>query len=553
MGSEKGRSGRAGRSVPRSSPTGSFPPAARYNVHYGTLGSGRRTDGDVKRGFFSLRRLRWKLALSYALVTLSVLLMLLLVYVSVVLVSFRSDELPRRFAEDLSEFAPRLAPEISRLPAAPTGAREDFPDFGEEILQEQMAVLTGAEGSLISTGASVGYEGNMIVLDAEQRVLDYGYIVQSLEGPPGRYEPEPGERLDAGRTPGLEPLLERASNGVEDPDRLHTRTGDGDVVAAAPVISQEGRIVGAVVATLRLPGFLELLRMLVVPITLIFVVPVVLLGVISGSLTARGLTKRIERLDHASDAWSRGDFSVTVNDRSKDELGHHARSLDEMAGQLDALIQARGELATVEARNRLARDLHDSVKQQVYATSLQVDTARALIDHGEKADVHLTKANKLLEGAQKELGTLIQELRPPALEDKGLATALRDYATEWSRTAEVPVDVRVRGEREAPFEVELALFRVVQEALANAAKHSGAEHLEVDLGYEKENVTLRVTDDGRGFDPTQETRGGFGLKSMKERLSGLGGYLVVKSAAGGGTQVICVCPLNGNRNGRDGA
>jgi NarL family two-component system sensor histidine kinase LiaS len=216
-----------------------------------------------------------------------------------------------------------------------------------------------------------------------------------------------------------------------------------------------------------------------------------------------------------------------------------------MAAQLENLLQTRGELATLEARNRFARDLHDSVKQQVFATSLQIAAARALIERDTAAaEDHLSQADELVRQAQKELNILISEMRPAALEGKGLASALREYVARWSQGAEIPADLRVQGERETPLEVEQALFRVAQEALANVARHSGAEHAEVDLIYTASTVTLRVADDGRGFDPAQSPGGGFGLQSMRERLVRLGGHINVESAPGKGTRVTCVCPLN---------
>jgi two-component system, NarL family, sensor histidine kinase LiaS len=234
-----------------------------------------------------------------------------------------------------------------------------------------------------------------------------------------------------------------------------------------------------------------------------------------------------------------------IKDRSKDEIGQLSRELNAMAAQLEHLIQARGELATLEARNRFARDLHDSVKQQVFATSLQVAAARALIaDDTEAAEAHLAQADELVRQAQKELNVLIQEMRPAALEGKGLAGALRDYVKGWSQRAEIPAEVHVRGERETPLQVEQALFRVAQEALANVARHSGANRAEVDLIYTSSTLTLRVADDGRGFDPAHNPGEGFGLQSMRERLIRLGGRVEVESAPAKGTRITCVCPLD---------
>ena len=307
-------------------------------------------------------------------------------------------------------------------------------------------------------------------------------------------------------------------------------------------------------ATFGLPD-LPILTLVLLSIGVIaLMIPAALLGTIFGFLTAWGLTRRLRRLARAARAWSHGDFSVIARDRSKDELGQLSRELNSMAVQLENLLQTRGELATLEARNRFAQDLHDSVKQQIFATSLQIAAARALIEQDkEAAESHLAQADELVRLAQKELNVLIHQMRPAALEGKGLSAALGDYAADWSRRSEIPAEVHVRGERETPLEVEQALFRVAQEALANVAKHSGAKSVEVDLIYDADAVTLRIADDGRGFDPPKDNGDGFGLQSMSERLAKLGGRVEVESAPGEGTRVVCVCPLNGASNQGGGA
>jgi NarL family two-component system sensor histidine kinase LiaS len=317
------------------------------------------------------------------------------------------------------------------------------------------------------------------------------------------------------------------------------------MLVAAPVEGDGGQTVGAVLVVARLPNLTGPLFIVTAVGALALAVPAAILGMIFGFLTAWGLTRRLGRLARAAQAWSRGDFSVVVKDRSKDEIGQLSRELNAMAVQLENLIQARGELATLEARNRFARDLHDSVKQQVFATSFQVAAARALIeDDTEAADAHLAQADELVRQAQKELNVLIKEMRPAALEGKGLAGALRDYVRDWSQRAEIPAEVHVQGEREAPLQVEQALFRVAQEALANVARHSGANKAEVDLIFTADTLNLRVADDGRGFDPAQDPGEGFGLQSMRERLMRLGGRVEVESAPGEGTRITCVCPLD---------
>lgn len=128
-----------------------------------------------------------------------------------------------------------------------------------------------------------------------------------------------------------------------------------------------------------------------------------------------------------------------------------------------------------------------------------MDTARALEGEGTRSDNHLGRANELLRQAHRELDVLIHELRPAMLEGRGLGGALREYAAGWSRGSEIPAEVLVRDEGEASLEVEQALFRIAQEALANVARHPGASRAGVELAYETDAVLLRVeSDPGRG-------------------------------------------------------
>jgi signal transduction histidine kinase len=120
---------------------------------------------------------------------------------------------------------------------------------------------------------------------------------------------------------------------------------------------------------------------------------------------------------------------VAVHDPSGDELGQLARRLNGMAEQVQNLLAVRQELAVIEERHRLARDLHDSVKQQIFAMAMQVAAARTLMDNNsDAARVRLTEAERLVKQAQQELTALIRELRPAALGDKGLVVALRELS-----------------------------------------------------------------------------------------------------------------------------
>jgi NarL family two-component system sensor histidine kinase LiaS len=231
-----------------------------------------------------------------------------------------------------------------------------------------------------------------------------------------------------------------------------------------------------------------------------------------------------------------------VHDPAADELGHLARDLNQMAGRLESLLDKRQEMSVLEERNRLARDLHDSAKQQAFAASAQLGAARARFKvDPQAAEAHLAEADALVDQVRQELTHLIQELRPAALQGTGLATALRDHALDWANQNDVNVDVRIRGARALPLEVEQSLFRIAQEALSNIARHSQARNARVLLAYNAGCVTLDISDDGQGFD-VHNSRAGMGLRSMRERAQLLKGDLVIQSTVESGTRVSAKCP-----------
>jgi signal transduction histidine kinase len=212
--------------------------------------------------------------------------------------------------------------------------------------------------------------------------------------------------------------------------------------------------------------------------------------------------------------------------------------------KLEAYAVQVHELAAMEERNRLARELHDSVKQQAFAVSGQLGAAHSLLTgNPSAAGDHLRKAEALMDEIRQELSQLIHELRPVALQGKGLAAALREWGATWSSGCDIPLDVYVQGERSLPLETEQALFRIAQEALSNVARHSGASRVEIRLEYGANTLHLSICDNGQGFDPHQPANG-IGLRTMRERAERLNaGTLTIDSAPGQPTRVTVTCAI----------
>jgi len=199
----------------------------------------------------------------------------------------------------------------------------------------------------------------------------------------------------------------------------------------------------------------------------------------------------------------------------------------------------------MEERNRLARDLHDSAKQKAFAALAQLGTARGILNgNGNSVSLHLNEAENLVSDVIQELTFLVQEIYPIALQEKGLATALRDYIFEWENRNDITVQFVSRGEGNLSLKVEQAIYRVAQETLANIARHSHARRVDMSLVYNGDSVQLSVSDNGCGFDTNLKSHG-MGLRSIRERISSIHGTVQIQSAPGQGSRLLMQVPTKG--------
>ena len=220
------------------------------------------------------------------------------------------------------------------------------------------------------------------------------------------------------------------------------------------------------------------------------------------------------------------------------------RQVKERTREIEKLFEQTKELAIIEERNRLARELHDSAKQKAFAALAQLGTASGLIQKNTSAAKnHITEAENLVYDVIQELTFLIQEMYPLALQEKGLATTLREYAFEWESRSDIPTSICITNERRLPLETEQALYRISQETLANVARHSRATRVNITVAYETDQVRLVVDDDGQGFDESQKPKG-VGLRSIKERAESVGGKVFIESAPNQGTRVHITAPIH---------
>lgn len=210
------------------------------------------------------------------------------------------------------------------------------------------------------------------------------------------------------------------------------------------------------------------------------------------------------------------------------------------------LYERSAELGAVEERNRIAREIHDTLAQGLAGITLQLETAEALLETGAahqrirgSVRLALEQARASLEDARRS----VLELRASPLDGRSLAEALEALVASWRTTTGIEAHVDARNaQRDLSDRVELGLYGIAREALANAGRHAAASNVSVLLGAAGQDVRLVIEDDGRGFDPGTVPAGRFGLLGMRERARLLGGSLRVESARDEGTRVIVEVP-----------
>lgn len=214
------------------------------------------------------------------------------------------------------------------------------------------------------------------------------------------------------------------------------------------------------------------------------------------------------------------------------------------------LYEQAQQAAVLAERQRLARDLHDSVAQSIYSLSLFAETGRQLAEAGGQLEGiahYLARIGEASQQALKEMRLLVYELRPPTLSKSGLASALRQRLEAVEERTTVNAQLLVDEVPELSLLAQEELYRIAQEALNNSLKHAMATEVAIHLERVGKQVILEINDNGRGFDPSSvNPDGGMGLVNMRERAERLGGRLQIQAAPGEGTQVTAIVMLNGD-------
>lgn len=223
-----------------------------------------------------------------------------------------------------------------------------------------------------------------------------------------------------------------------------------------------------------------------------------------------------------------------------DQLSTTNISLESQIRENEMLRRQAAEKAILEERNRLARDLHDSVTQSLYSLTLFAEASQRLVNAGDlaRASSYLSQVGETAQQALKEMRLLVYELRPLALEEVGLVGALQQRLDAVEGRSGVETQLLVNEAVELPAAIEEALYRIVQEALNNTLKHANASTVTIRIAIEADQLQLTIEDNGSGFDLyTAASNGGIGLASIRERCAVMGASLTITSVERKGTQI----------------
>ena len=357
------------------------------------------------------------------------------------------------------------------------------------------------------------------------------------------------------RTEVLDSLPLFAQDDVDDAlsgaDPIGSEMSGNEFIVMGSIYAPESRrIVGAILVTAdwhaTLPAVTRAATQIASrPSMLLFIMALVIGGTVFGWLVSRPISRRVRTMSDVAGTWGSGDLSASVESSEPDELGKLGDDLDAMAAHLSELMAERSNLAAEQERNSLARDLHDTVKQHLFAANLQLSTVVKLLDSDPAAARNaLSQAGDLYRKATEDLSAILVGDSDLTTGKGGYPAAIERLVGDWSKRTRIPCDVST-SECELTASAQVELHRVLQEALANIERHAQASSARVSLLQGEDSIELTIEDNGIGFDP-ESCRAGLGLRSMSARVSKLGGELSVLPATDdGGTRVNVRVPIDG--------
>jgi signal transduction histidine kinase len=432
---------------------------------------------------FSSRRLQTKLAVASMFVTAGTIVILLLVVMVGAVANFVTTFAnPAFLAQDAQPF----------LPVIEFMVRSDDPESGR-ALQKTLDAIRAQQVQEIARGVALDLD--LAVVDSDNRVIAASPKNVDL-ATMSQGEPSRGIVVNAG--------------GISSPPSIvRFELGPG---------ASQGMFLIRARGTLQ-PRFVLSFLQEISPIAAAVLILGSFTAVGIGSFVARRLTDRLGKIERVTNAWRRGEFEQRVPDADSDELGALGEVLNNMADDMQELLRDRARSASALERDRWARELHDTVKQQAFAASMHLAIAQRQIAEGVDASEDIAHAAKLVETMRRDLAAMLD----PAPKTEGnAAIGLRiiERGERWSKRTGIALHSEVDIRIEVPGSHVHHVVRIVDEALANVERHSRANNVVINLQQTDGWTELRVADDGVGMRRSDQSAG-MGLSNMRVRAAEL--------------------------------
>ena len=497
-------------------------------------------------GHFSrFKRLRWKLTWSYTWVAAVTFLIIATVLLVLLMIVFGFNPL----RGDLEVFNNIVAPVIKDDIRPITMAHLRNQPVNSAALQADLEQILGNE-PLTTSGSPFEIEqfATVFVLDAQQNLLASTPQFTALP-PDGRF-------FDPTHLTGddnLVPLIEAAYAGDTSFDQPYSQVTPEALylVFVERLPDEAGRLLGVQVVIARTPtpaNIFLLVFGVVVGGLLIFTLFAAAVGTLFGWRTARGLSGRLLQLSYTTAAWGQGNFEHYIEDTEKDEIGELGRNLNRVATDLQTLLADKEKIAVLEERDRMARELHDTLAQGVSGLVLQLEAVKHYLETGEitESQMIISEAATQARDALRKARAAIDDLRAGALFAPEFVETIDQRAQRFRAATGIvyELDAQLPDNLLLPSTVSLHARRAVSEMLENVARHAEATTVQIRLHLADGCLLIEVEDDGMGFDADSAVRPGhYGIIGLKERARLTGGQFSIESGPGNGTSAQMRLPL----------
>lgn len=294
------------------------------------------------------------------------------------------------------------------------------------------------------------------------------------------------------------------------------------------------------------------------PVILLLLFASIGIGAIFGYMNGNYVKKRLEVITEGTLAYERGNFAYRLPNIGDDEIGQMSMHLNEMAQRIEAQVASLQRLssekaewndtlkqaAITEERQRLARELHDAVSQQLFAISMMTSAVgQTVVEHPDKAKGQIESIEQMASEAQSEMRALLLHLRPTHLEGKKLKEGIDNLLEELQSKYNLAIAWQVEEITTLSKGIEDHLFRIIQEAISNTLRHAKATAIELILYMVNEQVQLKINDNGIGFNVEEQKTSSYGLRTMEERVNEIGGVIEIFSQPKKGTVIEVKVPI----------